>query len=253
MRVTNLLFFFVIAIHSSLFTQINLTDTKGQKQGPWQKNYAKSEVLQYKGQFRDDKPYGIFTYYYPSGQIKATIEHHSDGHHSRAFFYFENKMLMTEGFYFDQKKDSTWVNYNDEGLVVGIETFKNDKLNGKKIIYYLDGQVETEKLNPLSVANYKNDTLIGEYKEFFSTGKLKLQGKYENGKAIGDWKEYYPNGSIMKVSKYKADKLHGWTTTYTKDGEQNGKFMYQFGEKLTGKDLENYLKLCEQKGIDPNK
>jgi antitoxin component YwqK of YwqJK toxin-antitoxin module len=247
-----LIFFFVIVLYSTLFAQLNQVDTKGLKQGAWQKSFSKSEILQYKGQFKDDKPFGTFTYYYPTGQLKATIEHDSDGHHSRAFFYFENKMLMTEGFYLDQKKDSTWVNYNEEGLVVGLETFKNDMLHGKKVVYYLDGQIETEKLNPLSVVIYQNDTLNGEYKEFFSTGKLKLIGKYKKGRLVGEWKEFYPNGSIFKVSRYKDDRLHGWLTTFTKDGEKNGDFLYQFGEKLIGKDLENFLKICEKKGIDPN-
>ncbi len=246
------LIIFVLTINSMLFAQINQTDSKGRKQGIWQKTYPKSDVLQYKGQFRDDKPLGTFEYYYPSGQFKAIIEHHPDGRHARATYYFENKMLMTEGFYLDQKKDSTWVNYNEDGLVLGVESFKMDKLNGKKVIYYLEGQVETEKLNPLSVANYKNDTLHGEYREFFSTGKLKQMGKYENGKIVGEWKEYYPNGSILKVSKFKDDRLHGWATSYSKDGEEIGKILYQNGEKLTGKELESFLKFCEKNGIDPN-
>jgi antitoxin component YwqK of YwqJK toxin-antitoxin module len=246
------LIIFVFTINITLFAQINQTDSKGRKQGIWQKTHPKSEVLQYKGQFRDDKPVGTFEYYYPGGQLKAIIEHLSDGRHARATYYFENKMLMTEGFYLDQKKDSTWVNYNEEGLVLGVESFKKDKLNGKKVIYYLEGQVETEKLNPLSVANYKNDTLHGDYREYFSTGKLKQIGKYENGKIVGEWKEYYPNGSVFKVSKFKDDRLHGWATSYTKDGEEIGKILYRNGEKLTGKELDSFLKLCEKNGIDPN-
>ncbi len=243
---------FVFTINITLFAQINQTDSKGRKQGSWQKTYAKSDVLQYKGQFRDDKPVGTFEYYYPGGQLKAIIEHLSDGRHARANYYFENKMLMTEGFYLDQKKDSTWVNYNEEGLVLAVESFKKDKLNGKKVIYYLEDQIETEKLNPLSVANYKNDTLHGDYREYFSTGKLKQIGKYENGKIVGEWKEYYPNGNIFKVSKFKDDRLHGWSISYTKDGEENGKILYQNGEKLIGKELDSFLKLCEKNGIDPN-
>jgi antitoxin component YwqK of YwqJK toxin-antitoxin module len=235
-----------------IWSQINQTDSKGRKQGPWQKTYPKSDVFQYKGQFRDDRPFGTFVYFYPGGEVKAEIEHQADGRRSRAFFYFENKMLMTEGFYLDQKKDSTWVNYNQEGLVLGVETFKQDLLNGKKIIYYLEGQIETEKLNPLSVAFYKNDKLDGEYKEFFSTGKLKIIGNYKEGKRIGEWKEYYPNGTIFTQSKYKDDRLHGWLYSFNKDGEQIGKFMYQFGDKLSQEDLEEYLKMCEKKGLDPN-
>jgi hypothetical protein len=46
--------------------------------------------------------------------------------------------------------------------------------------------------------------------------------------------------------------LHGWSTSFTKDGEENGKILYQNGEKLTGKELEIFLKLCEKNGIDPN-
>jgi antitoxin component YwqK of YwqJK toxin-antitoxin module len=253
MRTFKILFFFLLTAFNSCFlAQLNQQDSKGRKQGAWQKTYPKSDILQYKGQFRDDKPVGTFTYYYPAGQLKAIIEHHPDGMHSRAYFYFENKMLMTEGFYFNQKKDSTWVNYNAEGLVLGLESFKNDKLNGKKVIYYLEGQIETEKLNPLSFATYENDTLNGEYKEFFSTGKLKLMGKYKSGKRIGEWKEYYPNGSLYKVFRYKNDLIHGWSTTYNKDGEENGKFLYQYGEKLSSKDLEAFLKLCDKKGLDPN-
>jgi antitoxin component YwqK of YwqJK toxin-antitoxin module len=246
------LIIFVFTINITLFAQINQTDSKGRKQGIWQKTYPKSEVLQYKGQFRDDKPVGTFEFYYPGGQLKAIIEHLSDGRHARATYYFENKMLMTEGFYLDQKKDSTWVNYNEEGLVLAVESFKKDKLSGKKVIYYLEDQIETEKLNPLSVANYKNDTLHGDYREYFSTGKLKQIGKYENGKIVGEWKEYYPNGSIFKVSKFKYDRLHGWSISYTKDGEESGKILYQNGEKLTGKELDSFLKLCEKNGIDPN-
>jgi len=116
----------------------------------------------------------------------------------------------------------------------------------------LEGQIETEKLNPLSVTMYENDILNGEFKEFFSTGKLKYHGKYVNGKLSGEWREYYPNGVLNKISRYKDDRLHGWSTTFTKDGEENGKFMYQYGEKIEGKDLEDYLKFCQKKGIDPN-
>ena len=55
--------------------QLNQTDSKGRKQGEWAKTYPKSRVYQYKGQFKDDKPIGTFTYYYESGKVKAVIKH----------------------------------------------------------------------------------------------------------------------------------------------------------------------------------
>ena len=88
------LIFFVFLVNLSLLAQPNQTDSKGRKQGVWQKTYPKSEVLQYKGQFRDDKPVGTFEYFYPGGQLKATIEHHPNGRLARANYYFENKMYQ---------------------------------------------------------------------------------------------------------------------------------------------------------------
>ena len=35
----------------------NQIDSKGRKQGPWSKTYPKSKVYEYKGQFKDNKPY----------------------------------------------------------------------------------------------------------------------------------------------------------------------------------------------------
>jgi antitoxin component YwqK of YwqJK toxin-antitoxin module len=246
------LFFMFLIFQLKIFGQINQTDSKGRKQGNWEKKYPNSNVTQYKGQFTDNKPVGVFTYFYPEGQVKAIIEHLKDGHRSKATFYFENKMMLSDGFYFDQKKDSTWVNYNPEGLILSVETYKNDKLNGKKVIYYLEGQIETEKLNPLSVANYKDDKLDGDFKEYFSTGKIKKTGNYSFGKQIGEWKEFYPNGKVYSISKFRNDFLHGWVISFDKEGVEISRFMYQNGERLDEKQLNSYLKMCQEKGIDPN-
>lgn len=246
------LFLILFIYQQKITAQINQTDLKGRKQGIWEKKYPNSNFFQYKGQFKDNIPIGTFTYYYPEGQVKAVIDHFKDGHRSLVQFFFENKVIMCDGFYYDQKKDSTWVNYNLDGLVLSVENYKNDKLNGKKIMYYLEGQIETEKLNPLSITYYEDGIINGEYKEYFSTGKLKRVGLYIDGEQQGEWKEYYPNGSISSSSKYKNGLLHGWSYSYNKQGEEIGKEMYQFGELLSDKQLSKYLKTCEEKGIDPN-
>ena len=42
----------------------NVTDAKGLKQGYWKKLDDKTNHLVYEGLFKDDKPQGIFKYYY---------------------------------------------------------------------------------------------------------------------------------------------------------------------------------------------
>jgi hypothetical protein len=56
----------------------------------------------------------------------------------------------------------------------------------------------------------------------------------------------------MSRVRYKADYLHGWSYYYDKNGTQLSKNLWRKGEKIEGKELETYLKWCQDKNIDPN-
>ncbi|MGJ8661293.1 MAG: hypothetical protein ACSHXL_04590, partial [Bacteroidota bacterium] len=58
-----------LVVSNTVFSQLNVTDKQGRKQGNWQKAYPKSSALEYKGTFKDNKPVGVFTYYYPSNKV----------------------------------------------------------------------------------------------------------------------------------------------------------------------------------------
>lgn len=234
------------------FAQVNKVDAKGLKQGLWHKNYPGTNIYMYEGNFKDDKPVGRFVYKYESGHIKAVIDHKPNSKLSIVKLYFENEEIMAEGRYWDQKKDSIWTNYNERGELVSVESYENDKLNGKKINYYLNDQLEAGTLNVLSVANFIDDVRDGAYKEFFPNGKLKISGIYVKGARTGEWLEYYNTGQLMSRSRYKSDLLHGWSFYYDKNGAELSKNLWKQGDKLEGKELEVYLKLCKDKNIDPN-
>lgn len=234
------------------FAQVNKVDAQGLKQGLWHKNYPESNVYMYEGNFKDDKPVGRFIYKYESGHIKAVIDHKPNSKLSLTKLYFDNESLMAEGRYLDLKKDSIWTNYNERGELVSVESYFNDKLNGKKINYYLNDQLEAGALNVLSIANYLDNMSDGVYKEYYPNGKMKMSGSYEKGLRIGEWLEYYNSGQIMSRVRYKADYLHGWSYYYDKSGAQLSKNLWRKGDKLEGKELETYLKWCQDKNIDPN-
>ena len=69
----NSILFYLLLLPGLMFGQINQKDAKGKKQGVWSKTYPKSKVVEYTGQFKDDKPIGTFVYYYPSSKKKAEI------------------------------------------------------------------------------------------------------------------------------------------------------------------------------------
>ena len=249
MKYITLLFLVIAGIS---FGQVNQVDAKGWKQGLWYKNYPGTKIHLYEGNFKDDKPVGVFKYYYESGALKAVVDNKPNSKLSFVKMYFENEALMSEGSYWDQKKDSIWINYNERGELVSAESYVDDKLNGKKIIYYLNDQLEAGKMNILSITNYENDLRHGNFKEFYPSGKVKLTGKYVHGERVGEWIEYYNTGQVMTRMRFKRDVLHGWTYYYDKNGTQLSKTMWRDGFKLEGKDLDAFLKRCKDKNLDPN-
>ena len=64
----SILTFLLIVAYSVSFAQ-NKKDSQGRKQGEWKKAYKDVQVYQYIGQFKNDKPYGEFTYFYKSGNV----------------------------------------------------------------------------------------------------------------------------------------------------------------------------------------
>ncbi|NBU90408.1 MAG: hypothetical protein EBS12_03025, partial [Flavobacteriia bacterium] len=150
-----LLYILVLFLPFLSFAQLNQKDANGKKQGVWQKKYPGSNTFIYKGQFKDDKAIGEFTYYYESGKIKSVIKHFPNSNLSFAVFYSENEAVLSEGFYKNQLKDSTWLNFTSSGAISSKESFLQNQLNGEKIIYYIEGQIENGVLIPLSISNYK--------------------------------------------------------------------------------------------------
>ena len=233
-------------------SQVNQKDAKGQKQGVWNKKYPGSNTFIYKGQFKDDKAIGEFIYYYESGNIKSVVKHLLNSNLSFAVFYFENEAVLTEGFYKNQLKDSVWSNFTPSGALSSKESFLQNQLNGETIIYYTEGQIDNNVLIPLSISNYKKDTLNGLYTEFFSTGKIKKKGVFQNGLKNGEWLEYHPNGQIAQKVKFKNDKVHAWVYSYDKNGLKISEVFFQNGTRLKGKELDLFFENCTKNGIDPN-
>lgn len=245
MRVFLILFFLPLLS----FAQLNLVDKNGKKQGAWKKMYPDGKTIQYEGQFKDDKPVGKFIYYSPSGKLNAEILHLSI-EKSKAVFYHDNGQIMSEGMFRNKLKDSLWYNYSKLGELSSIEPYKFNKLNGIKIIFYLEGQ-QDNKPKILRKESYKDSLLNGPYESFFTDGKLKQKGTYSVGVPSGTWEDYSVKGKVIKRYTYKNGVLHGWVYQFDDKGVEINKRFFKNGLLLKEKELEIFLKECEQKGIDP--
>jgi antitoxin component YwqK of YwqJK toxin-antitoxin module len=243
------LFFTVIA--SVLLAQ-NVTDAKGLKQGPWSKKYLGTSIYEYKGQFKDNLPVGTFTYYYKNTKIKAIIKHGEGAKRSEAIFYHDNGVIMSKGIYLNLKKDSIWQNYGPSGKLSNLETYKNDKLEGKKVIYYVPENPSVKTQIVLSELQYKGGKLNGQALHYFDNGSIKEKGSYIEDRKVGIWETYHFNGRKSGLQRFKNGIKHGWCFVYDETGKELGRSYFYYGKRLTGKALEDKLAQMKKLGIDPN-
>jgi antitoxin component YwqK of YwqJK toxin-antitoxin module len=240
-----------LCVFSLIFAQ-NKVDAQNRKQGPWQKNYPNSRVLMYKGQFKDDKPVGVFYYYYQSNKKQAIIKHDENSTRSVAVFYHENGNLMSTGIYHNMKKDSVWTGYGPSGRLSYKETYKDDVLNGKKVIYYVPADPNDKSQNILSISNYLNGKLEGEFIAYFDNGVLKEKGNYVNNKKEGVWISYGDSGKPVMEQRYKNNILHGWSRILDGNGNTKVQKYYYHGVPKEGEELKKLLEQYKAAGKNPN-
>lgn len=180
---------------------INQTDANGRKTGYWEARHTNG-TIRYTGNFHNDKPIGEFRYYYEDGTLRATNVFSNNGLKAIHTAYSPQGKRLAEGFYFDQKKDSTWRFYSDtDGVLVSIESYRNDKAHGESLIFYPGTEQIAEIVH------------------------------FSNGQRNGAWLKYYENGNILTEGSFQNDQLHGPITFYHLDGKIHIKGQYQEGLK----------------------
>jgi antitoxin component YwqK of YwqJK toxin-antitoxin module len=247
------LFVGVLFFNSFVFSQVNQVDAKGKKQGVWEKTYPNSRAYEYRGQFKDDKPTGVFYHFYPSTKKKAIVEHNDKTGRSKAVMYHESGVVLAEGIYINQKKDSVWLTFGPSGKLSTKETYNEGVLHGQRTVYYIPEIIEDKSIKIALVENYINGIKQGEQIEYFEDGTIKSKFNFDNGQKTGKCVTNQINGKPMMVENYKNGKLHGYCYGYDESGKELGKKYYKNGDHLYGKELDKWLKYCKDNKIDPNK
>jgi len=222
-------FLFLTFLTVTDFGQVNQKDAQGRKQGVWKKPYPSSAAFIYVGQFKDDKPLGQFTYFYESGKTKIIMDFRDDGKTSYAKMYHESGYLMARGKYINQEKDSTWVTYDDRGIISYQEDYKKGKLDGQRVIFYepVNGQYKV-----MEYSYWKAGLQHGEYKKYHPNSKVAEEGNYVDGNKHGEVKHYHPHGKIALVQRYKYAVKHGYQIAYDKTGKRTGYTLYCDGTEF---------------------
>lgn len=201
---------FLALLVSAQKDTLNLTDSKGLKQGRWIGKYENGKK-RYEGNFKDGYPAGEFIYFYESGEKNAEMFFSDKGKRSKAKYFHLNGVLMGKGNYVGQEKDSTWLYYDDREILSQEENYAEGKKQGVSKVFYLDGSVAEER-------NFRNNVEHGMCKQFFKGGKVKFEADYVDGNPDGKVTFYHPNGQIKSTGLYQYAVKNGEWISYNEDG-----------------------------------
>ncbi len=102
---------------------------------------------------------GAWTIFYTPGNVKATGSFKDSKKQGEwIFYYFSGKIKAKEN-YLNDKQDGRQLYYSEQGLITNDQTFVNGQKNGVETDYFPGGLVS-------SIADYKDDKLDGDYKEY---------------------------------------------------------------------------------------
>lgn len=219
MRYLSILFCFLVLNLSAQPQAPNRIDSKGNKQGSWKK-YDK-DVLIYEGNFKDNVPVGEFKYYHPDGKLKSITLFIQGVHQVKTTIFHPNEKKASEGHFIDQQKDGEWKYWDPDTTLIKVENYNKGKKNGAWLTYSSSTGILLEELN------YRNDTLNGVAKtyytdgvlcstehyisgqrngpaeSYFIDGKLSIKGSFSQGLKVGEWLYYDQQGQLRKSTEYK--------------------------------------------------
>lgn len=228
----------------------NYTDINGLKQGKWLKfDKAKKKKL-YEGYFINNRPVGEFKRFHPNGKYSAIMFYEKKSEKIRAKFYYDTEVLSAEGIYLKENvKDSTWNFYGVDKALIVKETYINGKKNGISYKYFRTKDKSGAPIKSEEI-EYKNDLRDGIWKQYFDSGKLKLETAYVKDTVDGYYTFYLDNGNFYCMGLYKKGLKEGvWT--YKDDTGKKIEIKYKKGVPINNVELSKKLEM-EMKKLNEN-
>jgi antitoxin component YwqK of YwqJK toxin-antitoxin module len=203
-------------------TGMNRTDAQGRKQGTWAKTWENGQD-RYSGQFKDDRPVGLFHHFDEKGRLITLMDHGDGTGPSRAVHYYETGREMAKGNYVEQRRDSTWRYFGPEGQLRKVERYRSGILQGEQVTYYPNGQ-------PAEKEERLDGLLHGPVTSWFDSGKVKSESTYVHGEPEGRMTFYFPSGTKEIEGNLVNGSRDGTWYYFNEDGTIQLQMLYAKGE-----------------------
>lgn len=220
----------IFSVFTTLLSGQNNLDSEGNKTGYWIVKYPNGKT-RYESLFISGKPVGLMKRYDENGTLVAEMMFDTLRNECFTKLYHERAKLAAEGYYKDQKKDSVWTYYSDQGdYAVLQEHYKEGVLNGIARSYYPGGQVSQQ-------ITWKENKKDGPWILYFENGGIRSKGLYIDNSREGAYSTYYPDGTLQLEGQYHNNVADGNWNLYNEDGSLDFTFKYRDGELLNQSEL----------------
>lgn len=220
-------------VYGQTSKDINQVDEKGLKQGYWVKKFD-NDSIDYEGYFRDGRPVKLMTRYYRDGDVKSTFVYFDNDKACAAHIFYKDSVLMSQGLYRGEKKDSTWSFYNKKGQKIADENYNLGVKHGVSNVYYPSGKL-------YELITWSEGKKTGTWKQFFDTGVPKVEGNYVDEQLDGWTKFYFVDGKVSHEGLYAKNVKDGPWNQYTEKGDIAIVQRYDMGQLKNKKEVSEYI------------
>jgi antitoxin component YwqK of YwqJK toxin-antitoxin module len=123
----------------------------------------------------------------------------------------------------DAARHGLYQKIGSDGKIMEEAHYVNDTIDGEHKTFYPSGKVE-------SVEHFKRGVYEGKYLKYYETGQLQLEQEYVNGALNGLSIKYFINGNVAEKVSLKNNDEDGPFTEYYENGQMKAEGTYATGD-----------------------
>lgn len=131
-------------------------------------------------------------------------------------------VLLEEGIFYKGSKHGRWMRYNRNDILEDKDKYYKGWPKESLVSYWDPERKKVKELIPVDHGDRE-----GNYYKFHDNGTLAVSGTYLHDYRIGEWTEFYPSGKRKKIILYPEDPFDREAKAYIKrEWNESGREVY---------------------------
>lgn len=136
----------------------------------------------------------------------------------------QGQIVLQKGIFYKGTKHGRWLTYNRDSVLTDKERYYRGWPKESLVSYY--DPHERKRMKEMTPIEFGEKE--GNYILFHENGQLAVQGQYEWDQKVGDWTEYYSTGKRKKIVAYPKEPFDKEMKPYIKvEWNDKGKEVYR--------------------------